>query len=486
MQGQTLAGRYHIIKHLGGGGFGQTYLAEDKRRSGNLRCVVKQLKPQFTDPQTLSIARRLFTTETDILHQLGTHPQIPELLDHFEENNEFYLVQELIEGRDLSKEITPGQRLSESEVMAILQEIVEILVFVQQHKVIHRDIKPPNLMRRNSDRKIFLIDFGAVKQITTQIVNTTGQIPPTIGIGTNGYMPAEQNNGHPNFGSDIYAVGMTGIEWLTGILPHELPKDANGEIVWRDRARVSDGFANILNKMVRYHFRDRYQSAAEVLQAFNNLRRIPPSSTVVSSPNLLTLMSNWTRDHKIGLLGVGLAAIFGVAALFTPEIRIMLGLEGADNLATYDNTAKGIKMKYPDNWTKQEESNAVTQEVVKFISPKEGDADKFQERLIVTVESTTNNKTLDEYTKLSKQEILKLDKNAKIAQEGESTLAGKNGYRVVYTTKEGNQEFKKLNVWTMKNDKAYLITYEAEAGKYEQFLPVVEKMIKSLEVQDTK
>ncbi|WP_341738095.1 protein kinase [Microcoleus sp. CAWBG640] len=486
MQGPILAGRYHIIKHLGGGGFGQTYLAEDKRRSGNLRCVVKQLKPQFTDPQTLEIARRLFTTETDTLHNLGTHPQIPELLDHFEENQEFYLVQELIEGRDLSKEITPGQRLSESEVMAILQEIVEILVFVQQHKVIHRDIKPSNLMRRNSDRKIFLIDFGAVKRISTHIVNTTGSNPPTIGIGTNGYMPAEQNNGHPNFGSDIYAVGMTGIEWLTGILPHELPKDANGEIVWRDRAQVSDGFANILNKMVRYHFRDRYQSAAEVLQALNNLRRISTSTTVISSPNLLTLMSNWTRDHIIGLLGVGLAAIFGVAGFLTPEIRIILGLEAADNLASYDNTAQGIKIKYPDNWTKQEESNAVTKEVVQFISPKENEGDKFQERLIVTVEPTTNNKTLDEYTKLSKQEILHLDKNAKIDKEEESTLAGKNGYRVVYTTKEGNEEFKKLNVWTMKNDKAYLITYEAEAGKYDQFLPVVEKMIKSLEVQDSK
>lgn len=485
MQGQTLAGRYHIIKHLGGGGFGQTYLAEDKKRSGNLRCVVKQLKPQFTDPQTLSIARRLFKTETDTLHQLGTHPQIPELLDHFEENQEFYLVQELIEGIDLSKEITPGQQLSESEVMAILQDIVEILVFVQQHKVIHRDIKPANLMRRNSDGKIFLIDFGAVKQISTQIGNTTGQTPPTICIGTGGYMPAEQNNGQPNFGSDIYAVGMTGIEWLTGILPHELPKDANGEIIWRDRVQVSAGFANILNKMVRYHFRDRYQSAAEVLQALNNLRIVRPSSTLVSSPNLLTLMSNWTRDHKIGLLSLCLAAIFGVAGLLTPEIRIIMGLEPGDNLASYDNTAQGIKMKYPDNWDKQEAPNAITKEVVEFISPKESDADRFRERLIVTVEPTIN-KTLDEYTKLSKQEILNLDKNTKIDEEGESTLASQDGYRVVYTTKEGNEELKKLEVWTLKYEKAYLITYEAEAGKYKQFLPVVEKMIKSLEVQNTK
>lgn len=105
MLGQTLAGRYHIIKHLGGGGFGQTYQAQDRKRSGNLRCVVKQLKPQHNDPQTLQVARRLFQTETETLHKLGTHSRIPELLDSFEENQEFYLVQELIEGKDLSKEL---------------------------------------------------------------------------------------------------------------------------------------------------------------------------------------------------------------------------------------------------------------------------------------------------------------------------------------------------------------------------------------------
>lgn len=193
-------------------------------------------------------------------------------------------------------------------------------------------------------------------------------------------------------------------------------------------------------------------------------------------------MSNWTRDHKIGLLGAFLAVVFGIVSLFTPEIRKLFGFD--TNLLSYDNTAQGIKIKYPDNWDKQEELNVITKEVVQFISPKESEAD-FQEHLIVEVEKT-DNQTLDEYTKLSKQEILKLDKNAKIIQEGASTLAGKNGYRVVYTTKKGNQELKKLEVWTLKNDKAYFVTYVSEAGKYELFLPAVEKMIKSLEVQDTK
>jgi eukaryotic-like serine/threonine-protein kinase len=480
----TLSGRYYIREHLGGGSFGQTYLAEDRKRSGNPRCVVKQLKPQHNDPQTLQVARRLFQTETETLHKLGTHSRIPELLDSFEEDREFYLVQELIEGKDLSKELIPGKRLRESEVIVIVQEIVEILVFVQQHKVIHRDIKPSNLMRRISDGKIFLIDFGAVKQISTQVVNSIGQTPPTVAIGTYGYMPPEQRNGHPNFCSDIYAVGAIGIECLTGIFPGDLPKNADGEIIWRDRAEVSNEFADILSKMVRYHFRDRYQSAAEVLQILHSLKTQPASTVVSPPPNLFGLMSTWAREHKIGLAGVVVTVIFGVAAIFQSEIRNFLGLDNPQGFTSYENPANLLKMKYPDNWDKQEQSNAVSQEVVKFISPLEQEGDRFREKVTVMVEPS-NNRTLDDYTKLSKQEILNLDKNAKITQEDSaSTLASKNGHSVVYTTKEGDLELKKLQVWTLKHDRAYLIAYEAEAEKYEQFLPVVTKMIASVEVPD--
>ncbi|MEG3844439.1 protein kinase [Microcoleus sp. herbarium14] len=477
MLGQTLAGRYHIIKHLGGGGFGQTYVAQDRKRSGNLRCVVKQLKPQHNDPQTLQVARRLFETETETLHKLGTHSRIPELLDSFEEDGEFYLVQQWIEGKDLGKELIPGKRLCESEVIVIVQEIVEILVFVQQHKVIHRDIKPSNLMRRISDGKIFLIDFGAVKQISTQVVNSIGQIPPTVAIGTYGYMPPEQRNGHPNFCSDIYAVGAIGIECLTGTFPGDLPKNADGEIIWRDRAQVSNEFADILSKMVRYHFRERYQSATEVLQALNSLKTPPASTVVSSSPNLFRLMSTWTREHKIALASLVVTVIFGVAPL------VQSVLDNADGFTSYENQQNFLKMKYPDNWDKQEQPQIVNQEVVKFISPLEKEDDRFREQVTVIVEPS-GDKTLDDYTKSSKQEILKLDKNAKIVQDVASTMAGKNGHRVVYTTKEGDRELKKLEVWTLKHDRAYLIAYEAQAEKYDKFLPVVEKMIKSLEVQD--
>jgi serine/threonine protein kinase len=283
MLGKILSGRYQIIKHFGGGGFGQTYLAEDKQLPGNPRCVVKQLKSQATNPVNLQIARRLFDTEAQVLYRLGNHHQIPQLLAHFEENQEFYLVQEFIEGHDLGKELTPGKRLSESYVIALLQNSLKVLEFVHQQSIIHRDIKPSNLMRCQQDGKIMLIDFGAVKQISTHLSNPQGMTSLTVNIGTHGYMPSEQAIGKPKLSSDVYALGIIGIQSLTGISPHQLPEDANGEIVWRNQVQVSSELADVLDKMVRYDFRQRYQSAAEALQAVTRL--VTPVASTVTFPS---------------------------------------------------------------------------------------------------------------------------------------------------------------------------------------------------------
>ncbi|NER25627.1 MAG: protein kinase [Symploca sp. SIO1C2] len=287
MSGQLLDGRYRIIQFLGAGGFGKTYIAEDTKLY-DARCVVKQLQPTSTDPTTLQVARRLFKSEAKILYQLGNHEQIPRLLAYFEENQEFYLVQELIAGHDLSEELTPGKKLSESYVIVLLQNLLETLAFVHQHHVIHRDIKPQNLIRRQQDGKIVLIDFGAVKQISTQVVNAQGQTRMTVSIGTPGYMPSEQASGSPRLSSDIYAVGMIGIQALTGLLPEYLPQDPQtAEIIWRNRVQVSSKLANILDKMVRYDFRQRYPSATEASQAlqklFNTSGGVSQSAQVAST-----------------------------------------------------------------------------------------------------------------------------------------------------------------------------------------------------------
>jgi tetratricopeptide (TPR) repeat protein/predicted Ser/Thr protein kinase len=291
MLGSTLVGRYQIINHLGGGGFGETFVACDTQLPGTPKCVVKKLKPQANDPVTLETARRLFDTEAQVLYKLGTHDRIPQLLAYFEENEEFYLVQEFIEGHNFSQEIIPGQVLSQDQVIVLIEEILEILDFVHKEKVIHRDINPNNIIRRQLDGKLVLIDFGAVKQISTQVVVPGGVTKFTVAIGTPGYIPSEQAQGNPKFSSDIYALGIMAIQAITGLTPEQLERDEETcEILWQKHISVSDDFAKVLDKMVRYDFRERYSSASIALQALKELKN--------SQSHTLALSHFWLKGQK--------------------------------------------------------------------------------------------------------------------------------------------------------------------------------------------
>ncbi|MCM0591060.1 MAG: serine/threonine-protein kinase [Gloeotrichia echinulata IR180] len=274
MNGQVLSGRYEIVQVLGGGAFGKTFLAKDILRPGHPSCVVKQLTYSSKNPQALQTVGRLFKTEAEILERLGQHDQIPRLLAEFEENQEFYLVQQFIDGFPLNQEILPGQPWSEDQVFTLLTEVLEILVFVHSQGVIHRDIKPGNLMRRSSDNKLVLIDFGAVKEIGNQAGSNSSNI--TIAIGTPGYMPIEQLHGLPQFNSDIYSLGMIAIQALLGIRDNQLStlrtnNNQAGEILWRNQFKVSNSLANVIDKMVRFDHRERYNSATDVLNDLNKV-----------------------------------------------------------------------------------------------------------------------------------------------------------------------------------------------------------------------
>ncbi|MBD2198797.1 MULTISPECIES: serine/threonine-protein kinase [Calothrix] len=271
LAGIILGGRYKIVKVLGSGGFSETYISEDTHRPGNPRCVVKQLKPANTKSTGLQLARRLFNSEAQTLERLGNHPQIPQLLAYFEQNEEFYLVQEFIVGHPLSQELSSGQCLSETTVIDTLRDLLQTLAFVHENKVIHRDIKPSNIIRRHSDWKLVLIDFGAVKDVSAPPMENQEHTPFTIGIGTKGYAPNEQCFGRPQYSSDIYAVGMIGIKALTGISPHEFKRDSEGELQWRDKVEVSEPLADILSQMVLEDYKQRYQTAREALIAFEQL-----------------------------------------------------------------------------------------------------------------------------------------------------------------------------------------------------------------------
>ncbi|MEH2284089.1 MAG: protein kinase [Nostoc sp.] len=301
MLGQLLDGRYQVLQVLGGGGFSQTYIAQDTHRPGFPKCVVKHLKPVTRTPEFLETARRLFTSEAETLEQLGNHDQIPRLLAYFEDNQEFFLVQEFIEGHTLKAELFPNQRWTEEKVIQLLQQVLSILQFIHSHDVIHRDIKPDNIIRRQQDGKLVLIDFGAVKQVQTQLLTIPGHTGATIIIGTPGYMSTEQGQGKPRPNSDIYSLGIIGIQSLTGLHPINFEEDRDtGEISWQHQANVSSELASVLSKMVLHHFKQRYQSAAEVLLMLQHLDTKVAAPSLPPSAVTQPLQTSLSQQNSIG------------------------------------------------------------------------------------------------------------------------------------------------------------------------------------------
>lgn len=319
-----IGGRYLVVRSLRKTHLCETFIAQDTQLPGHPLCVVKQLKPQSSEEFVLNTARRLFDNEANVLYKLGNHPQIPRLLAHLQVDDQFYLVQEFIEGKDLSQEEINSENgqfvWTEAKVRSFLYDVLSILAFVHKNNVIHRDIKPSNLIRRD-DGKIVLIDFGAVKEIANMTI-TEGQtnIDQTVVVGTPGYMPREQHLGKPRFNSDIYALGMTVIHAITGFHPDQLPRDDETEnIVWRDRApQYSSQLLDIIDKMVCTNSAvKRYQNANEVLLALENQKSLKPSAVPAkntASNNFLSKL-NW----KSCLL-IAFAPVFLGLLLFSPKI----------------------------------------------------------------------------------------------------------------------------------------------------------------------
>lgn len=268
-EGLLLRDRYRILRALGKGGFGATFLARDEALPGTPPCVIKQLRPSADAPHILDMARNLFKREAKILGKIGNHPQLPRLLDYFEKHQEFFLVQEYINGATLQQEVKRGGPFSEAGVKQFLSEILPMIQYVHSNQVIHRDIKPANIIRREQDKKLVLIDFGAVKDKVnpTKASSTEQTVLTAYAIGTPGYAPPEQMAMRPVYASDIYALGVTCVYLLCGKSPKDLNYDpTTGEMLWREKIQVSEHFAGVLQKMLEISVRHRYQSIDAILR----------------------------------------------------------------------------------------------------------------------------------------------------------------------------------------------------------------------------
>jgi serine/threonine protein kinase, bacterial len=276
-----LSDRYRIISILGSGGFCETFLAEDTQMPSGRTCVIKQLKPVTNNPHIHQLVEKRFRREAAILEELGgVSNQIPTLYAYFQEDDQFYLVQESISGETLSQKVKQSGCLKESDVRSILISLLELLEYVHSKGIIHRDIKPDNIILRFSDKKPVLIDFGAVLETMATVVNSEGNITSSIIIGTPGFMPNEQAAGRAVFASDLYSLGLTAIYLLMGKMPEQLAIDSyTGQNIW-DRQAVSPDFAAVLDKAIRFDVRERFHNAREMLNALQTKTNPVPQKTL--------------------------------------------------------------------------------------------------------------------------------------------------------------------------------------------------------------
>lgn len=307
---ELLRYRYRVLRVLSNeGGFGRTYLAEDIDKLHEL-CVIKQLAPKADSSWALKKAIELFQQEAQRLQQLGEHGQIPTLNAYFEEKSYLYLVQQYIDGQNLLRELNSRRQAkasnspySEEDIRNLLLDLLPILKFIHERSVIHRDIKPQNIVRRQSDGKLILIDFGSSKQLTARVYSKTG-----TSIGSHGYSPIEQiRDGTAHPASDLFSLGATAFHLLTGISPFKLWSEHGYAWVssWQNYLKipVSDNFAKVLEKLLKKDIHQRYQSADEVLQDLH-------SKSSQLKPTSLSIFS--TRDVKLQL---GFITIAGVLLL---------------------------------------------------------------------------------------------------------------------------------------------------------------------------
>ncbi|WP_026082838.1 serine/threonine-protein kinase [Mastigocladopsis repens] len=334
-----LRGRYRVIKLLSDeGGFSRTYLAEDIDKL-NEPCVVKQLAPKVQETSALKKAVELFKEEAKQLQQLGEHHQIPTLLAYFEQDKYLFLVQQYIEGQNLLKELHTQGTYTESKIRELLLDLLPVLEFIHERGVIHRDIKPQNIIRRDSDKRLVLIDFGASKQFTATVQTKIGTT-----IGSHGYTPIEQmQDGKAYPASDLFSLGATCFHLLTGISPSKLWMQHGYSWVnhWR-RYLNNPGqggtiprrlkLGNLLDKLLKVDIEKRYQSADEVLKDVLSQSQ-PVSSTVLSSASSSGLLVPLLPDGKLKkhlLIGAGI---------------VLLGLGGV----WYSSYSRPIAITKPSN-----------------------------------------------------------------------------------------------------------------------------------------
>ncbi|OCR02870.1 hypothetical protein BCD67_16470 [Oscillatoriales cyanobacterium USR001] len=466
-----IEGRYWVQKPLGKGGFGVTYEVKE----GEITKVLKLLT--YNDVTGV----RLFQQEAHVLMKLR-HPGLPVV----EPNGYFTftpknsqsplhcLVMEKIAGMNLQEWIKHRNHQTIENDLAIdwLEQLGRILHLVHSQNYFHRDIKPQNIMIRPNGQLV-LIDFGAVREVTESIERKSGHITR---IFSQGYTPPEQTNGNAEPRSDFFALGRNFVYLLTGQEPSYLEQNSPpGKFMWRSLApQISKQLGDLIDDMMNNSVNVRPQDTLVLLQRITQLKapsKHPQKANFPLAPKKFLIAG--------GVAGVAVAIAIAVAA-FVPKF---IPQTAPEKLLTYENSQHGFKIKYPDRWQAQELENTVISDVVKLQPPKKSDVDINSGDVVVTVEDfKAKPMSMEEFTEASHKQIKSSIENVEILEDGSAMLANTKAHKIVFMAKDEENNVKTMQVWTVKNNRAYIITYKAKQESFLDNLSSAEKIISSLEI----
>ena len=483
-KGKTLQdGKYTIVKKLGQGGFGATFLAKNNRGK---QVVIKTLNEEIQQKYYFEKIRQDFYNEALRVAQCkrDDDDRIVKIYEIIQEEGLPGIVMEYVDGEDLGKIVARRGTLPEAEAVEYIKQIGEALISVHRQGFLHRDIKPNNIVVRSDGSGAMLIDFGTARQFDRTDDKNATQDPLTAYL-SGGYTPIEQYFSRRKQApyTDIYALAGT----LYFLLTHKILPNANDREDDLQNSNsdpliplktlvpsISDRVNHAVMKGLSFNAKDRPQTVEEFLALLlPDYKNSKDKTTVLINSNSENQKSS-KKFITLGILGAVFIGIVGSIYLaLSPKQQ-----QEFTSIELFEPRKGKIKLLYPNGWKVQREP--VTNELGKFVSPKEDDNDTFQESLIVSVESS--DLPLEQFTEKTLQQINQ-NISKDVLNSESTTLDDKPAEQVIYQRQANDKTLKVMQSWTLINDRAYVITYTAEEDKFNKFKPTVTKMIDSLEIE---
>ena len=495
--GQLLNGRYFVTHELGRKANYCSYRAEDRRNSNTVACIIKQFSLSSKNLEANGLTKTQFRsslfTQVEQIRQFNNHTQIPKISDYFLWGEELFLIREYVPGVSLAAE-TKERLIEETELIEILRQIANVLKVIHRGKQQHLNLKPENIIlyqTKSAEDRVCVTDFGTLRQ-TIESKSVAGKFKSKLRQAEY-YLAPEQRLGKAEYRSDFYALGAIAIKALTGKFVHQiafqdLDNYARAALVDEstgDRFQISSSFAKLLHSLVQIDLHLRPQSITEIaIQLKQSNNKSLPILGATSQPKATPHGSSKSKptEHQrknklLSLIGISSILIFGTAFGYLWRQLQPQQL----NFVQYRNSDRAIAIDYPADWTIEELEDPITGGVLVITAPLEDESDTFREQVYLSIDPLDDPQS---YEKTLIDKIVNVRGVSNIYyQEAAERISDRPAHSMVYQRQQDNLDLQQKEVFTFVRDKAYLVTYVAEKERYLNFLPVVDRIIRSLKIE---